>query len=253
MKRSVTIAAALIALTALLFSGCGGAEQSSTADTVILLVRHGQTQGNIEQLMQGGRSDSPLTEEGKQTVAKLGAALANVHIDRAYSSELGRAKTTEQLIFDENKAGSVKMGEAMAAFNDIDWGNAEDRPRSEVEAEYGPLDEDTYFGSAEDPSFVTPTGGESKYQFCERFGKGIDEILSKDIGEKGGGTILLTAHSSAVFYLRQRFPEDSRVSGLENASLTVIRIHDGKWELLDESDTDYSAIPDKLKKWRLIS
>lgn len=243
----VRILALLLALP-LMLCGCGSSVR--TQDTVLFIVRHGQTVGNVQELMQGGGSDTPLTSEGESTAHELGKALSSVHFDAAYSSTLGRAETTEQILLDENQADSVEEGTPDAAFDDINFGSADGMLLSEAEEQYGTFEEDTWFGDPDDASFVTPAGGENKYQFLERFGDGIDRILKER--EESGGTILLTAHSSAAFYLRQKFP-DAGIDSLANASVTIIRIRDGKWELLDVSDTDYGTLPDRLQQWGLLS
>jgi broad specificity phosphatase PhoE len=272
MRRWIILLGALLTL---LLSGCGSAgtarsgsgisveaaipvgsasSVSSSAgegkSVVFFLVRHGQTESNVAQRLQGGRSDSPLTEEGENTATALGEALSEVHFDAAYSSELGRAIRTEQIILDANRKGSAAAPTPDPAFNDIDWGDAEDLPRADVEAKYGPLDEDTYLGAADDASAVAITGGESKYQFCERFGIGVDSIL--DTYKEKGGVILLTAHSSAAYYLQKLFPEQE-LGGLQNASVTIWRETDAGRELLDFDDTDYGSLPERLREWGFTS
>jgi len=249
-RRSPLHVAALSAALALavvfgsVSAACG--KKSVTGESaVIFLVRHGQTEANAGNILQGGGSDAPLSEEGKETVTELGKALASVKFDHAYSSGLGRAKTTAKMILDENRAGSVKKAEVCTDLNDVDFGEAENLTFSEAEERFGPLDIDRYLGSADDKGAKSVTGGETKYQFCRRFSEGMDRILEESCENGDGGAILVTAHSSAAYYLQQKFPEET-IGGLDNASVTVIRIRDGKWTLLDQNDTDYASLPEKL-------
>jgi broad specificity phosphatase PhoE len=242
--------AAFIIVISLLFAASAaacGQKSSNVKSAVIFFVRHGQTEANVGNILQGGGSDAPLTEEGKKTVTELGEALASVKFEHAYSSGLGRAKTTAQMILDENQAGSVKTAEVETDLNDIDFGGAENLTFSEAEEKYGPVDIDRYIGSADDPDAKSVTGGETKYQFCRRFSEGIDGILEESCGNGDGGAILVTAHSSAAYYLQQKFPDET-IGGLDNASVTVIRIKDGKWTLLDLNDTNYASLPEKLEE-----
>lgn len=63
----------------------------------IYLVRHGQTEWNVRQIIQG-HTDSPLTDIGITQARLLGEALRHVHFDAVYSSDLHRAKHTAELI-----------------------------------------------------------------------------------------------------------------------------------------------------------
>ncbi|WJH36612.1 histidine phosphatase family protein [Paenibacillus sp. CC-CFT747] len=56
-----------------------------TNGTTVYLVRHGQTQWNVEHRLQG-HQDSPLTEWGIQQAEWLGEALHGERIDRIYTS-----------------------------------------------------------------------------------------------------------------------------------------------------------------------
>jgi broad specificity phosphatase PhoE len=244
-RRRILISALAAALV--FFAAACGRKTEQSESALIFLVRHGQTEANAENIFQGGGSDSPLSEEGKATVKELGAALSSVKFDHAYSSGLGRAKTTAQMILDENQAGSVTTATPLKDLNDIDFGDAENLPFAEVGQKYGPVDIDRYIGNADDPEAESVTGGETKYQFCRRFSEGIDQILEECCDHGDGGTILVTAHSSAAYYLQQKFPEET-VGSLNNASVTVIRISGGKWSLLDLNDTDYASLPEKINQ-----
>ncbi|SHJ80272.1 histidine phosphatase family protein [Tepidibacter formicigenes] len=61
------------------------------------IVRHGQTQWNIEGRTQG-QGDSKLTEKGKEQAEKLAHKLVKYNIDYIYSSDLGRTIETSSII-----------------------------------------------------------------------------------------------------------------------------------------------------------
>lgn len=63
----------------------------------IYIVRHGQTQWNVERRIQG-HGDSPLTELGIQQASDLGQLLKNVEFDAVFSSDSLRAKRTAEMI-----------------------------------------------------------------------------------------------------------------------------------------------------------
>ena len=59
----------------------------------IIMVRHGETQGNIHDKAQG-HFDADLTDLGVRQTKALARRLANVDIDAVYSSDLQRAIDT---------------------------------------------------------------------------------------------------------------------------------------------------------------
>src|SRR5882672_3444042 len=65
--------------------------------TTFYLVRHGQTDWNSKQLLQG-QTDIPLNAAGEQQAEDVGKILKTVNFDLAFSSDLLRAKRTAEII-----------------------------------------------------------------------------------------------------------------------------------------------------------
>ncbi|HEY7604742.1 MAG TPA: histidine phosphatase family protein [Gaiellaceae bacterium] len=65
--------------------------------TTILLVRHGETDWNVDRRVQG-HSDTPLNDTGRAQAQALGEELAGEQIDVVYSSDLLRAHETARLV-----------------------------------------------------------------------------------------------------------------------------------------------------------
>lgn len=63
--------------------------------TEILLIRHGETDWNVEKRLQG-HHDIDLNREGMRQAAALGVALLNEPLDAIFSSDLKRALGTAQ-------------------------------------------------------------------------------------------------------------------------------------------------------------
>ena len=106
----------------------------------------------------------------------------------------GRAYDTAEYILEGAKEQDLKVDQ-MAELDDTSWGDAEGILRKSLWKKY---DLDTFpdaFGSADDPNFVSPIHAESKYDFCQRFSKGMDEIIA-DAEE--GTDVLVVAHLHAV-------------------------------------------------------
>jgi probable phosphoglycerate mutase len=65
--------------------------------TRFIIIRHGETEWNLQE-REMGQLDSPLTERGVGGVEKLADRLAGVPFDAIYSSDLGRAAKTAEII-----------------------------------------------------------------------------------------------------------------------------------------------------------
>lgn len=64
----------------------------------IYFFRHGETLANLEQKLMGGRSDSPLTDKGKQEAMNLARAIGDLPLDVIFVSTNQRAQDTAQII-----------------------------------------------------------------------------------------------------------------------------------------------------------
>ena len=67
---------------------------------MIYVVRHGQTDWNLEGRFQG-RIDIPLNEKGKSQAKKTKEKLEGIKFDKVFSSPLKRALETAKIITDE--------------------------------------------------------------------------------------------------------------------------------------------------------
>ena len=64
---------------------------------MIYLIRHGQTDWNMERKIQG-QTDIPLNINGKHQAEGVAEEITNLKIDRIISSDLSRAKETAEII-----------------------------------------------------------------------------------------------------------------------------------------------------------
>ncbi len=136
----------------------------------LYIVRHGQTQWNVERRMQG-RMDSPLTELGKAQAMQHGKTLRELGgCDRMVASPSGRTQETAYIL---NSALSARL-----EFNDVlmerdtgDWGGL---TVDEVEKRYPKQWQER----ERDPYFARPPGGENVQDLVERVQDFLESLYS---------------------------------------------------------------------------
>ena len=69
----------------------------NTPHTIFYIVRHGETEWNVANIIQG-HGDSPLTERGVLQAKGVAEELKNISFDKCFSSDLLRAKRTAEII-----------------------------------------------------------------------------------------------------------------------------------------------------------
>ena len=134
----------------------------------ILLVRHGTTAQNENDLWQG-RSDHPLSEKGFKEAELLAVHFKDDVFDMVYHSPMKRALQTAQII---NK----NHGKPLSHINDfveIDVGDYDGLKHADILKKYP----DVYRDWIMDSDLAIP-GGESFQQVYDRVKTGVDEILS---------------------------------------------------------------------------
>lgn len=157
------------------------------AVTTLLLVRHGQTDSNVRQLLHG-QSDVPLTELGVTQAGLIAARLAReVGIAALYTSPLDRAHHTARLI------GAMIGHEPTLhpGLMEINFGLVEGLTVAEAWERFPhlkPSEERRY-----DPELQWPEG-ESRRVFRERAHATLRELVAKHRGE----TIVVVAHAGVI-------------------------------------------------------
>lgn len=161
--------------------------------TTFYIVRHGQTEYNINNIMQGFTVDSPLTKKGQEQAERIGKELSHVHFDEVFSSDLTRAKRTAEIITLERKL-AVKTTEAL---REQCYGKYEGQPYEVIQSELKALlDEYERLNDGKKWHFQLEEGMETDAESLSRFITFIREI-SVAYPEK---TILIVSHGDVIRY-----------------------------------------------------
>lgn len=189
------------------------------------LIRHGETQHNVEEGVTG-QTDIPLNRNGKSQAEKLADRLEKEDFDLAYSSDLERTYETTRIVA-ERQGLEIK---SFREFREMDFGVFEGKHKSEFRKAVDNSDVDNHF--------FTPEGGESSYEAGERFLNKLEEI--KDLHENQ--KILVGGHSvvmkSVLMNILALTGEYYRKLNLGNTSITELKYdQDLGWTIIRVNDT----------------
>jgi len=153
--------------------------------TTFIVIRHGETQWNAQQRLQG-HGDSPLTPRGRTETLALARRLEHIHFDRLISSDLGRAMETAGII-----AGHTGHTLAVdSALRERNYGALEGLTVPEIQSGHPEAFERLL---ASDAGYVIP-GGESRQQ---QFDRNI-AFFKAFVRENPGTTVALVVHGGVL-------------------------------------------------------
>jgi 2,3-bisphosphoglycerate-dependent phosphoglycerate mutase len=196
--------------------------QRRIMNTILYAVRHGETEWNSVEKQQG-HLNSPLTENGIRQAQLLADGLAKKNIDILFSSDLGRALQTAEIIA---KRLSLDIY-TDSRLRERHLGIMQSLTRKEFEERYPA--EALKFNS-NDPDYVLP-GGESSRQLFNRCIECAEEIA----GNNAGKNVLMVGHGGVLksfFHKATNTPlAEPRLYSLFNASINSFSISNGQWRL----------------------
>ncbi len=198
--------------------------------TRLIFVRHGQTEWNVEARAQG-HLDSALTPRGRAQALAVGQRLKEMDFSRLYSSDLGRARQTAEIIAGQTghevNTDSRLREQSMGVFEGL--------IRPEIEENYG---EELARFFKMDPDYAVPNG-ESGRQFFTRTTACFKELASNHSGE----TIVVVTHGGVLknlFYFVINLPLDApRRHSLLNSSLNTVIRDNGEWRIENWGDVTH--------------
>jgi probable phosphoglycerate mutase len=190
--------------------------------TRVYVVRHGETEWNSMGRQQG-HLDSPLTDLGIRQAHLLAKGLAKKKIDILYSSDMGRAVLTAEII-----AAMLSLPvHTEARLRERNLGILQGLTKEEFEERYP---EAARLFDARDPDYVLP-GGESLRQSFDRCVSCAEEIAR----ENEGRNVLIVAHGGVLRGFFHKATDAPMVGprrySLFNAGLNTFRISEREWSL----------------------
>lgn len=159
----------------------------TNASSQLIIIRHGETEWNVRDVVHG-QLDSPLTELGLEQARVTARRLKSFKLDFIYSSDLGRAKTTAEII-----------GEACGrpvicdpSIKEKSQGIIEGLSWTVIKSRY-PEIYAAFRGPKTDPAYLIPDG-ESEPVFQDRIVRSVNRIFERHPQKR----TLIVTHGGAV-------------------------------------------------------
>lgn len=156
------------------------------AKTDLFIVRHGETEYNRLNRMQGRSIDKPLNKRGRLQSKAIAEYLENYGLDLAVSSSLARSKETARLVAEKFDVEIRSYSE----LDEISFGIIEGRPADEIEHELKIMHEHWRNG---DTDFALQDG-ESPREALGRVRSRMDSVIDEHSGKK----ILFVLHGRLI-------------------------------------------------------
>ena len=197
----------------------------------LALVRHGQTEYNVESRLQGW-CDSPLTSAGLAGVRATAADLAERPFTAVYVSPAGRAQATAREIAAFHPGVPVITDPDLREFG---FGDYEARLEAELFARWDP---EPLFTGVLHGTFPGLPGGESGQDFLARVGAAFARIERAH----PDGDVLVVSHGLTLrAYLTMVDPRP--IAPLPNAGVSVVQVDlDGHRRVLSVATAPVSQV-----------
>jgi broad specificity phosphatase PhoE len=197
----------------------------------LYLARHGQTDWNLHQRLQGW-TDTTLNQKGEEQANVLRRIIASIDVTRIYCSTLERSRRTAEIV----SGGKIPVTE-MQELREQSYGKFQGK----------------YF-DGRDPAIVaefdrrsidpedTLDGGESQKQFYHRVKSGIDQILNQN----NQGAVLIIGHGGTNTQILRALldlsAEQSNEIEQANDELYLIEVSEKKgmrvWKYMSSDNLD---------------
>jgi 2,3-bisphosphoglycerate-dependent phosphoglycerate mutase len=177
----------------------------------LVLVRHGQSQWNLENRFTGW-VDVPITTLGEQEAHRAGRELQTVAFDLAFVSELQRANQTLRIILEETGQTDLPV-EKNAALNERHYGDLQGLDKAETIRKFGEPQVQIWRRSFD----VKPPNGESLKDTADRTLPYFRNFILP--AAVAGRNVLVSAHGNSlraiVMDLEKLTPEQIMLVNIE--------------------------------------
>jgi phosphoserine phosphatase len=206
--------------------------------TRLIIVRHAESAFNLQNRIQG-HQDSGLTPKGLQQARRLAHRIRHFHIDKVYSSDLGRAYSTTVAITRYLPKARIIRDPRLREILLGDW---EGMTPEEVDRLY----DRGYQKWLKSPSACVIPNAERIGHFRRRVTERVRQIARQDRGK----TVLIVTHGGVITallagWLKADFDRVLKGLQIDNTSLTFVEVKTKNTKLWVINDTDHLAKKEK--------
>ena len=226
----------------------------------IFLMRHGETILNKAGRTQGW-CDGILTKEGIEVAVNVGFGLIDIKFKSVYSSDLGRARKTAQIVIKENKASKDLKLQEREGLREVYFGKYE-----------GEIDKMMFNDILNYLNVTSIEEAEKKYEFqraycdtcaaldetkeAEDYNTAITRVMNelKQICKENsqeGGNILVVAHGGIIRLIIDYLDKSFNIRNIDNSSISMISYRDGEFKVESVNDNSYSEKGEEISKQNL--
>lgn len=203
----------------------------ATRAGTLVMVRHGETAGRSS-VRYYGRTDVPLSAEGRAQMAAAGRFLDGLQFAAAFASPLSRAIEGARII-----TGGRRPVVELSEFVEVDFGNFEGLTREEI-GERFPEEFERWQAASLDDGYRYP-GGESRAAFNSRVRRGMERMFAlwRGGGQAFAGAALLVAHRGVIrTVIKSLVVAEPQI---ELGSIHALQFDFGCWRTLAVDITDH--------------
>lgn len=207
----------------------------------IYFVRHGETDWNKERKIQG-QVDIPLNEFGRHLARETAKGLRDVPFDVCFTSPLGRARETAQIILQGRDVPILEDKRIL----EMNFGVLEGKCCSKEGWDVP----DSFQMFFDDPvHYQAPEGGEDFQAVRKRTGDFLNWLFAQE--QYRDSTVLVTTHGAAMAGLlnnlkKKPLAEYWDVGVHKNCGVTEVDVTDGRIDIISENKVYYT---DVVKPW----
>ena len=197
----------------------------------LILVRHGETEKNVEGKLHSATDPEVLTKKGRQQMELTAKHLLKIRPSSIYCSKERRASESGKIVAKILKAPLSPI----SGLEERNWGDFANKRWGEVRKILDPM-------SLEERYKYIPPNGES----WEKAEKRMVNVIKKILKESRNKTTVIISHGGTIrilmpFFLKASIEETFKHNP-DNASITIFDYFGGKFKTLILNDTSHLRV-----------
>lgn len=221
------------------------------------LMRHGETIINKAGRMQGW-CDGVLTKEGIEVAENTAIGLSGIEFKGVYSSDLGRAIKTAEIVLKRNKFGNKLEIKEILELREVYFGKYEAELENILISDIlNYLKVKSFEEVIEMPAFskvyadtcaaLDETGAaEDHNTLINRVMKGVSTII-EEVEAKGGGNVLVVIHGGVLRNFLKNINPNLKIFRVENCSISLVEYSEGEFNVKSINDMSYKEKGEEIR------